>query len=528
MTDTTNLQMTLVPSGTLQQWVPVNAALVQLDAAVAGTLSIAMADANLTLSEAQYQNSALRFTGSLTAGRDVVLPSHFPHIHVTNSTGQTLTFKKSGQTGITVTNGNSAMIAAGVTDVVQVSGGGGSVSDGDKGDITVSGGGTTWTIDADVVTYAKMQNVSATQRVLGRNTAGAGDVEEVTLSQFLDWVGSAANGDILYRTGGAWARLAVGSNGQVLTVASSLPSWAAAGGGGLTNWTDGLNTSAPNATIPVATFTATNAATSVDAALLPKGVSGALLADIPDNSSSGGNKRGAHAVDWQIDRGAASQVASGSNSVISGGSSCTASGQNSAVGGGTTNSAEAIYACIPGGSSNTADGDYTFVTGHSAHARGILGHRAHANGTFSLAGEAQDGKQLLRNTTTNATQTTLTADAGAASTTNQLNLTLNFRSHVIKGTINAYQKATGDAKSWEFTAHIKRDSGVGSTAMVAACTPTIIAETGPGGGGTTVNWTVAVDADTTNGCLRVRVTGEASKTIRWLCDAYTANEIGWT
>lgn len=54
------------------------------------------------------------------------------------------------------------------------------VSDGDKGDITVSGSGATWTIDNDVVTYAKLQNVSATDKLLGRSTAGAGDVEEIT------------------------------------------------------------------------------------------------------------------------------------------------------------------------------------------------------------------------------------------------------------------------------------------------------------------------------------------------------------
>jgi hypothetical protein len=35
-------------------------------------------------------------------------------------------------------------------------------------------------IDADAVTYAKIQNVSATDKVLGRSTAGAGDVEEIT------------------------------------------------------------------------------------------------------------------------------------------------------------------------------------------------------------------------------------------------------------------------------------------------------------------------------------------------------------
>lgn len=63
---------------------------------------------------------------------------------------------------------------------VNTAAGGVGVTDGDKGDITVSNTGATWTIDNDVVTYAKMQNVSATNRILGRITAGAGDVEELT------------------------------------------------------------------------------------------------------------------------------------------------------------------------------------------------------------------------------------------------------------------------------------------------------------------------------------------------------------
>lgn len=47
------------------------------------------------------------------------------------------------------------------------------------GDVAKNAGDTTLTIVADAVTYAKMQNVSATDKLLGRSTAGSGNVEEI-------------------------------------------------------------------------------------------------------------------------------------------------------------------------------------------------------------------------------------------------------------------------------------------------------------------------------------------------------------
>lgn len=53
------------------------------------------------------------------------------------------------------------------------------------GDVTGTGTGTfALTIANDVVTYAKMQNVSATDKLLGRSSSGAGDVEEITCTSF--------------------------------------------------------------------------------------------------------------------------------------------------------------------------------------------------------------------------------------------------------------------------------------------------------------------------------------------------------
>lgn len=66
-------------------------------------------------------------------------------------------------------------------------------------DVTASGtGSVVATIANDAVTYAKMQNVSTNNRLLGRATAGAGDVEEITLG-----TGLSLSGTTLNATGGS-------------------------------------------------------------------------------------------------------------------------------------------------------------------------------------------------------------------------------------------------------------------------------------------------------------------------------------
>ena len=64
---------------------------------------------------------------------------------------------------------------------VQEIGAAAGVSDGDKGDITVSSSGSIFTIDNDVVSFAKMQNIG-TPSFLGRNSSGTGNVENLSVS----------------------------------------------------------------------------------------------------------------------------------------------------------------------------------------------------------------------------------------------------------------------------------------------------------------------------------------------------------
>ena len=75
--------------------------------------------------------------------------------------------------------------------------GGGGITDGDKGDITVSNSGSTWTIDSDVVTYDKMQDLSTGNRVLGGTSAGTIAEVQVQTDMIAD---DAVNADKLANT----------------------------------------------------------------------------------------------------------------------------------------------------------------------------------------------------------------------------------------------------------------------------------------------------------------------------------------
>lgn len=85
------------------------------------------------------------------------------------------------------------------------------------GDVTATAGSNATTIANDAVTtakilndnvtYAKIQNVSATDRLLGRDTASAGDIEEITVGGGIEFTGStgiqrsALTGDVTATAG---------------------------------------------------------------------------------------------------------------------------------------------------------------------------------------------------------------------------------------------------------------------------------------------------------------------------------------
>lgn len=83
---------------------------------------------------------------------------------------------------------------------------------------------------------------------------------------------------------------------------------------------------------------------------------------------AGGNARGANAVDLQIVRSGAAQVASGAGATIGGGSRNIASASEATVGGGFGNVASGVQAAVGGGNGNNAQGDRAAIGGGNGNA----------------------------------------------------------------------------------------------------------------------------------------------------------------
>jgi hypothetical protein len=84
---------------------------------------------------------------------------------------------------------------------------------------------------------------------------------------------------------------------------------------------------------------------------------------MPDNLRWGGEKRGQFAVDLQLERGVADQVAKGAYSALMGGdrNRITGSGQNGFIGAGSRNLLNGMYGAIVAGQYDTVSGSYSFI-----------------------------------------------------------------------------------------------------------------------------------------------------------------------
>lgn len=91
---------------------------------------------------------------------------------------------------------NQAPATGAYWSLVAQKGSDGGLSDGDKGDITVSSSGASWTVDANAITYAKMQDVTGASRLIGRGSSSPGDPQEITLGSGLTMTGTTLSASV--------------------------------------------------------------------------------------------------------------------------------------------------------------------------------------------------------------------------------------------------------------------------------------------------------------------------------------------
>lgn len=286
-------------------------------------------------------------------------------------------------------------------------------------------------------------------------------------------------------------------------------------------------TASPNNTVNHACLEATGGTTNVSVSIKPKGT-GAFSLAAPDGTTTGGNVRGANAIDLQTVRSAAAEVASGQGSVVIGdsnratqtygvaiGNNCSATGtsQSWAIGGSAIASGSHCLAIgrnpFASGISSIAIGGFCSSTGDYSVSVGSqslsdrYGQFSHAANIFAGQGDAQFVRFVLRNKTTNATPTTIYLN-GSSSRLTIPSGKIMFATVLISGI-----KSDGSVVAcYKRKVAIKN---VGGTTSLVGSVETI---------GTDIednaSTDVTITADNTNDALDISVTGIAAETWRWV------------
>lgn len=156
---------------------------------------------------------------------------------------------------------------------------------------------------------------------------------------------------------------------------------------GLTITDDGAISIGKNASVATQNITSISAVgsdTNLGIALVPKG-SGAITVQIPDGTTTGGNARGSQAIDLQMSRTAADQVASGQRSFIGGGENNKVTGNNSAIiaggGSGFSNNISGNGSVIGTGTRNSIAGGSSFIGSGDQNNTGAGGYNFIGSGT---------------------------------------------------------------------------------------------------------------------------------------------------
>jgi len=292
-----------------------------------------------------------------------------------------------------------------------------------------------------------------------------------------------------------------------------------------------------------------------DLSTCSKAVQGTLSA-----GSLAGNARGANATDFQFVREAVTRVASGAGSFIAGGQHNQVSGANSMAAAGSHNEVSGQF-CLVSGEHNEITGDYSsafgdqhqvsgdkamaagsghvisaetgfaegdgnIISGYAGHAEGSMnecaGDYSHTEGcnakTYNIyqhakascgfsnpgeIGEAQYTNIIARGTTEDDSPLVLLVGE------EQYVILMDNKMNAFRIMVVAASDDNSKGAAYEFKGLIKKDATSASTAIIGSITKTVIAES-------VSAWDVTVEADTSNGALKISVIGASETTIRWV------------
>jgi hypothetical protein len=335
-----------------------------------------------------------------------------------------------------------------------------------------------------------------------------------------------------------------GTNGQVLTTDGSGAVTFADAGGGFTsiveNYTNGTPpTVTGNDSVGIGDSATASGPDSYAigyyaTAAGAQAISLGFLANVGSGSTTGGAALGYKAT---VGAGA-SGVALGQSYVSGNNSFAAAIANNTSSYGATGANSVAIgelakatgQKAFSAGYFTQASGTYSYCFGRQAQATqegsvalgsfaksAIAGKVAIGGYSPNNIGDSQAGILNLYSDTTGATPEALTTNNSTAGTTNQIILP-NNSAYSFSGTIIARESAAAgsDYASWEIKGALLRDANAASTVLGNGIKNKLYASAGASA------WDIALTADTTNGGLKIEVTGAASTNIRWVATVNTS------
>jgi len=308
---------------------------------------------------------------------------------------------------------------------------------------------------------------------------------------------------------GSGAGITLSSDGTAL-----LLDGAAIGGGGTA-----LELYAENPVSPTAPSAVGNNAVAIGMGTQSTGINSVALGQ--SRASGAGSFAAA------IANNTASYGATGANSIAMGSGSKASSSYSIAIGwlntagnrslaiGGQSSTATDNSVCVGTWESNITSAYSAAIGGGKASDKGVQNRWAFGLVSAPILGGAQGGLFVKYVQTTNATPAVLKSNSGATASTNNQVILSNNSAYAFHGIIVARQQAEQGTASaaWKIEGLIRREGSAGTTVLVSSTTTVL---------DNTPAWGMALSADTTNGGLKIEVTGATATNIRFVATINTS------